>query len=179
MIWEKVSGQRNQIFTDVAGVGRYLIRRSKDDKAYRAFLNGKRTVYTGKTIDEVKVMVERVQASIEQFEREQAVTLTGLVEEQSVVCRRCGQPRETCECGELMAAAGVLQAGTGNRRGPPPDMEAYAEELYGQAQHYAADKRHIVLTDIYLALESCARKCAELERRVSELEEKRDDDGQT
>lgn len=65
----------------------------------------------------------------------------------------------------------------GNRRGPPPDMEEYAEELYGQAQQYAANKRYIVLLDVYLALESCARKCAELDRRVRELENRyeRDD----
>lgn len=66
----------------------------------------------------------------------------------------------------------------GNRRGPPKDMEAHAEELYKQAQHYIADEKHVVLTDIYLAIESCARKCAELERRVKELEGDTDNEHQ-
>lgn len=62
--------------------------------------------------------------------------------------------------------------GEANRRGPD-DMDAYADTLLKQAQHYAPDKKHIVLTDLYVALEQIARECAYLRRRVAELEKGR------
>lgn len=154
MIWQRTKTMRGGgVYADVDGVGRYLIRWIVGDQEWRAYLNGKRTTYAAKTVGDVQKMVERVDAALDQFEREQAVTL--VVEDPD----------------------GALPPPDGSGRGPPKDMEEFSEEVYKQAQHYAPEKKHIVLTDIYLAIEGCARKCVELERRVKELEDRyeRDD----
>lgn len=142
MNWEKVAGA-SRWFADVPGRGRYMVRWVRDEGKYRAFLNGKKTVYAGSAPD-VKMLVERATEAVEEFERQQevAVTLAGLEKD------------ELNSGGELV------------ERRPPPNMEAYAEELYEEARNYAANRKNAVLTDIYLALESCARKCAELDRRL-------------
>jgi signal-transduction protein with cAMP-binding, CBS, and nucleotidyltransferase domain len=82
VIWQRAKTQSNSVYADVDGVGRYLIRWLTLDQEYRAFLNGKRTTYAAKTVREVQAMVERVQASIEQFNREHEhdVPITELVE---------------------------------------------------------------------------------------------------
>lgn len=170
MIWQRARTSKNQVYADIDGVGRYLIRWITGNQEYRAYLNGKRTTYAAKTVGDVQKMVERVNEALDQFEREQAVTVSF-----------AETVDEHLDDAVPMVTVNVtdLEPGTGNRRHAPEDMEEYADAIYAQAQHYAVNKRYIVLTDIYLALESCARKCVELERRVRELEKDNHDDGQT
>lgn len=60
--WDKGLGVpiTQQTFTDVEGVGRYLIRKVKHQREYRVYLNGVRTSYVGDTMDQAKAMVESI-----------------------------------------------------------------------------------------------------------------------
>jgi hypothetical protein len=59
MMWEKVPGKQAW-FTDVPGVGRYLVAWGKSGgRQYAARLNGKLTTYAAARADDVKAMVEQ------------------------------------------------------------------------------------------------------------------------
>lgn len=143
-----------------------MVRWVRDEGKYRAFLNGKKTVYAGSAPD-VKMLVERATEAVEEFERKQKVTVTLAGPEKDELNSGSELIAEMVELDppeRVVAGENSLDVHSGRR--PPPNMEAYAEELYEQARNYAANRKHVVLTDIYVALESCARKCAELDRRL-------------
>jgi hypothetical protein len=57
--WDHPPHQPKNWITDVAGVGRYHVKREGHRRFWRVSLDGRPTVFTGKTADEVKAMVER------------------------------------------------------------------------------------------------------------------------
>jgi hypothetical protein len=157
MRWETGrQGKGTIAYVDVAGVGRYLVKWSSVDERYVALLNNETTTYKARTMEAVQRQVERAVLAIENMDREQEATVA-LPDYENIERR--------------------ILASEKSGRLPLEDMEAFADEVCRQARHYAQNRRHIVLTDIYLALETVARKCAQLQNRVKELEDRyeRDD----
>jgi hypothetical protein len=60
VMWERTPYRTGGWFVDVAGIGRYLIKRSRPGvREFVLMLNGQRTKYRG-TADELKVIVARI-----------------------------------------------------------------------------------------------------------------------